>query len=109
MRWFVSVGIGGALVVFASSSWADKRPVDVDVMTCMVKPKQVIELGSAVFGVLDKLMVDRSDTVKQGQIVGKLNTSVEESQLALDRFRASNTTQVDAAQVDLGWNKRELE
>ena len=95
--------------MIASSGWADQRPVDVDVMTCMVKPKQVIELGSAVFGVWDKLMVDWSDAVKEGQIVGKLNTSVEESQLALDRFRASNTTQVEAAQIDLGWNKRELE
>src|SRR6516162_6941450 len=107
MRWHVSVD--GALVVIASSGWADQRPVDVDVMTCMVKPKQVIELGSAVFGVWDKLMVDWSDAVKEGQIVGKLNTSVEESQLALDRFRASNTTQVEAAQINLGWNKCELE
>ena len=87
---------------------ADQGLSMADATTCLVKPKQVIQLGSSVFGVLAKLNVDRGDKVTQGQVVGKLDTSVEEAQLALDRYKATNTTQIEAAKADLDWNQREL-
>ncbi len=87
---------------------AGDTAVVADVTTCLVKPKQVIQLGSPVFGVLAGVSVERGDHVTQGQVVARLDTTVEESQLALDRFRAANTTQIDAARVDLAWNQREL-
>ena len=80
-----------------------------DSSSCLVKPKQVVQLGSSVFGVLAEITVDRSDVVVKGQIIGKLDTSVEEAQLAMDKFRAQNTAPLRAAQADLAWNKRELE
>jgi RND family efflux transporter MFP subunit len=88
---------------------AEQATVAADVTTCLAKPKQVIQLGSAVFGVLAEVFVDRAEPVKRGQIVAKLDTSVEEAQVALDRHRAANTTQIEAAEADLQWNLRELE
>jgi hypothetical protein len=41
-------------------------------------------------------------------LVAKLDSTVEEAQLALDRYRANNTTEADAARVDLEGNQREL-
>lgn len=79
-----------------------------DVLSCLVKPKQVVQIGSPVFGMLAKVFVDRSTKVTENQIVAKLDTTVEETQLALDRFRASNTTAIDAAKTDLAWNQREM-
>jgi RND family efflux transporter MFP subunit len=83
-------------------------PIAADVTTCLAKPKQVIQLGGPVFGILAEVFVDRTDVVKRGQLVAKLDTTVEEAQVALDRFRAKNTTQIEAAQTDLAWNEREL-
>jgi RND family efflux transporter MFP subunit len=80
----------------------------LDAMTCLAKPKQIVQLGSPVFGLLAELFVDRADPVKKGQLVAKLDTTVEEAQVALDRHRAANTTQIEAAQTDLSWNEREL-
>jgi RND family efflux transporter MFP subunit len=80
-----------------------------DATTCLVKPKQVVQLGSSVFGVLAELSVDRSDTVSKGQVIGKLDTSVEEAQVALDKYRAKNMAPLRAAKADLAWNQRELE
>jgi RND family efflux transporter MFP subunit len=100
--------LAAALLVVAAPIRAEQPPIEADVSSCLVKPKQVVQLGSAVFGVLAKLMVDRSDMVTEGQIVGKLDTTVEESQLALDRYRASNAMPIEAAKVDLAWNMREL-
>jgi RND family efflux transporter MFP subunit len=92
-------------VVCAEAARAD---VLADATTCLVKPKQVIQLGSSVFGVLAELTVDRSDKVVKGQVIGKLDTSVEEAQLALDHFKAKNQSQIRAGKADLAWNEREL-
>jgi len=82
--------------------------VEVDVTTCLVKPKQIVQLGSPVFGVVGGIFVDRGQAVHAGQLVAKLNTTVEEAQVALDRWRATSTTQMDAARTDMVWNQREL-
>jgi RND family efflux transporter MFP subunit len=87
---------------------AEAAAIDDDTTTCLLKPKQVIDLGSPVFGLLAKVLVDRADKVKRDQPVASLNTTVEEAQLALDRLRAQNTSQLESAQTDLEWNQREL-
>lgn len=86
----------------------EEAPIAVDVTTCLLKPRQVIQVGSPVFGVIDRIFVDRGDTVKQGQLLAKLDTKVEEAQLALDRYRATNTLPIEAARTDMAWNEREL-
>ena len=83
--------------------------VTADVSTCLLRPRHLVQLGSPVFGVLAGVFVDRTEVVKQGQVVAKLDTTVEEAQLVLDRFHATNTTQIEAMKVDLAWNQRELE
>lgn len=75
---------------------------------CLVKPKQVVQLGSSVFGVLAELRVDRSDVVTKGEIIGKLDTSVQEAQLRLNQFQAQSTSALRAAQADLAFNQLEL-
>jgi RND family efflux transporter MFP subunit len=88
-------------------------PADVpepsDATSCLVRPKQVVDLGAPVAGMLAEVLVDRGDAVKSAQLVAKLESSVEEAQLALDRYRAKNSTEADTARLDLEWNKRELE
>lgn len=83
--------------------------LSADTAACLVKPRHVIQLGSPVFGVLASVFVDRADTVKQGQLLAALNTTVEEAQAALDHFRVTNTTQIEAGKTDLAWNQRELD
>jgi RND family efflux transporter MFP subunit len=86
-----------------------RAEVLAEAAACLVKPKQVVQVGSSVFGVLAELRVDRADAVAKGQIIGKLDTSVEEAQIALDNFRAKNMAPLRAAKADLEWNQRELE
>jgi RND family efflux transporter MFP subunit len=82
--------------------------VTADVSTCLLQPRHLVQLGSPVFGVLAGVFVDRTEAVTQGQVVAKLDTTVEVTQLVLDRFRAANTTQIEASKVDMAWNQREL-
>ena len=99
----MALTFGASPAAFADSG------IKADVSTCLLKPRHVIQLGSSVFGVLAAVFVDRSDVVKQGQVLAKLDTTVEETQLALDRYRAANTTQIEAMKVDMAWNQRELD
>lgn len=96
------------LAVQVTGAYAQPSNIAVDVTSCLLRPKQVIELGSSVFGVISQLFVDRGDRVSKDQLVAKLNTTVEEAQLALDKFRASNTTTIEAVETDMAWNEREL-
>jgi multidrug efflux pump subunit AcrA (membrane-fusion protein) len=95
-------------VALPPAAFAADGGITADVSTCLLKPRHVVQLGSPVFGLLAGVFVERSDVVKQGQVLAKLDTTVEETQLALDRFRSTNTTQVEAQKVDLAWNQREL-
>jgi len=65
--------LNGSLLV-SSSVLADHVP-EID---CLIEPNMMIELSSPVSGVLDTISVDRSDTVKKGQIVATLKSDVEQ-------------------------------
>jgi RND family efflux transporter MFP subunit len=90
------------------AAFADDGGLKADVSTCLLRPRHLIQLGSPVFGLLTGVFVDRAEPVKRGQVVAKLDTTVEEMQLALDRFRSTNATPIEAVQADLAWNQREL-
>ena len=55
------------------------------------------------------MLVDRGSVVREGQLVARLESSVEQAQLAIDRQRAANTTAIEAAKADLAWYGRELD
>jgi membrane fusion protein, multidrug efflux system len=108
MRTVVRWTILALAVALPPAAFAADGGITADVSTCLLKPRHVVQLGSPVFGLLAGVFVERSDVVKQGQVLAKLDTTVEEAQLALDRYRSTNTTQVEAQKVDLAWNQREL-
>jgi RND family efflux transporter MFP subunit len=84
-------------------------PSDAAASTCIIKPHVQVQLGSAVSGMLSSTSVDRGDTVKQGQIVAQIESSVEQATLALDRMRASNDSAIKVEQADMSLNAREAE
>ncbi len=45
---------------------------------CLIEPNMTIELSSPVSGVLQTILVDRSDAVTQGQIVATLKSDIEQ-------------------------------
>ena len=62
---------------------------------CLIEPNMMIELSSPVSGVLDEILVDRSDTVKEGQIVATLKSDVEQVKLkaGMENFNLSKVEQ----------------
>ncbi|MBT8473744.1 MAG: HlyD family secretion protein, partial [Marinicaulis sp.] len=50
---------------------------------CVIEPREVADVGSQAEGVLSEIMADRGASVKKGEILAKLNTTVEETNLEL--------------------------
>ena len=55
---------------------------------CLIQPHQVIQVGSAVPGVLHEVVAERGDTVVRGQTLARLQDSVERAALRLAQARA---------------------
>ena len=59
-----------------------------DEMECLVEPRQVSSVGSAVEGTLAEVLVDRGTYVSKGQVLARLNSPVESASVALRQAQA---------------------
>ena len=73
---------------------------------CVIMPSQTVELGSAVPGQLSEVLVDRSDSVRAGQVVARLDSRLEEANLAIADFKADTDTQVRLRNAALAIDQR---
>ncbi len=78
-------------------------------LDCMIQPHQVVQVGSAAPGVIERILVDRGDVVTSGQPIVQLNASVERAALAVARERAAQAGGVRAAAGAQELAQRELE
>jgi len=56
-------------------------------LECLLEPSLVVNVGSPVDGVLEKVAVDRGDRVRKGAMVAKLQSGVEEAAVQLSEAR----------------------
>jgi len=93
-----------ALLALAASLAAPPPGHAAERYACMIEPKMVVKLGSQASGVLKEVLVDRGDTVKAGDVIAVLESTIEEHNLALTRERAQSDADVrlagEAAQLN---------
>lgn len=68
---------------------------------CLIEPMVTAQVGSPVQGVVDELLVDRSQLVKQGDPIATLKSTVEQAQLKQARARAMMSGEITAREADL--------
>ena len=78
-------------------------------LDCMIQPHQIVQVGSAAPGVIERIAVERGDLVTRGQPIVQLNSSVERAALAVARERAQQQGEVVSAVGAQELAKRELE
>ncbi|MXU66703.1 efflux RND transporter periplasmic adaptor subunit [Oceanomicrobium pacificus] len=63
---------------------------------CVMDPAQVVPVGAAVSGIVAEVLVDRGDSVTAGQVLARLDTSVDDASVALLQARANSEAGLDA-------------
>lgn len=76
---------------------------------CLIDPAQVLDLGSPIIGVLDQVLVSRGDTVKKGQLVAQVESSIEESDLKIARLMASSEATIKAREAQVNYARKQWE
>lgn len=67
----------------------------------LIEPSMTVELHSPVEGIIESITVDRSDVIKQGQVLVKLRADVEEALFAVASAKASFNKRKQARADDL--------
>lgn len=96
------IGIGFTSVVIAELAVAEEFP-PVD---CVINPYKVVDVSSAVPGVLDTVRVERSDWIKKGHVIATLESGIERATLALAKVRAEINSEINMSQVNLTFDQK---
>src|SRR5262249_21347043 len=57
---------------------------------CLIEPRLRLALAAPAAGILQEVLVDRGDQVRKGDVLARLESTVEEATVALDRARAAS-------------------
>lgn len=90
----------------AATPAADAAQAPLD---CVIEPSAMIDLGSATPGVIADIPVDRTDSIKAGQVIAELESDVERATLNLARARAQLNTTVELRRVSAKFGERQQE
>ena len=96
-----AIGLTLLTVMSMPSRARDAPPLD-----CLLEPNRVIDLSSSIRGVIEAIDVDRGDLVEEGQVVARLDSSVEQAALELARARARASAQLRADRISAEFAKR---
>ncbi|MCR6652759.1 MAG: efflux RND transporter periplasmic adaptor subunit [Cellvibrionaceae bacterium] len=67
---------------------------------CVITPHRITELSSPVMGVIEEVLVHKSDRVSKGQVVATLESSVEKAAVELARARAAIDSEVEEGKIN---------
>lgn len=77
-------------------------------LDCLIQPDVIVEVASPVDGVLEEVMVDTSDRVKKGQVLAKLESSLQEAAVAVARGRAAVSDNIEKRKANLEFARSKL-
>lgn len=94
------------IFILCSSCIVTVQAAETTDLDCMVKPEMYVELSSPVDGVLESVQVEASDFVQKGQVVAKLEASVEAAQVKLARQEASVGDVIESKKIESEFTTR---
>lgn len=98
------------LVALAAANTASAQAQgSAPALDCMIQPNQIVMVGSAVPGVVERIAVERGDSVARGQVLVQLGAGVERASLAVARERAGQMGEAVVASSSQELARNELE
>ncbi len=91
------------LLTTVSSAWCMDNAIVAD---CVITPHQVTDLSSPIMGVIEEVLVEKSAKVRKGQVVARLESSVEQAAVALAEARAKIHSEVDEGKLNSRFDEK---
>jgi RND family efflux transporter MFP subunit len=92
MKKTVNISIGILMLIMHPQIFAE----DTTALDCLVKPEMYIDISSPVGGILEAVLVKKTDTITKGQVLAQLNASVEQARVDVAQQEALMDNQVYA-------------
>ena len=84
------------------------HPVRAERLDCLVTPALVSDLAFGVNGVIERVLVDRGDKVRKGDVIAQLDATLEQANLAIAKGRLAERAVGDTAKFQLEIAKLKL-
>jgi RND family efflux transporter MFP subunit len=83
-------------------------PIRMQTFDCMITPNETVDIGSSITGVIESILVERSSPIEVGQVLTRLESSVEEAAVRVAEAQANRTVDLEStrASLELGKNRR---
>jgi RND family efflux transporter MFP subunit len=97
-----------SLVVLCCANELSAQTQEPAQLNCRIEPSVVVEMSSAVEGVISEVLVDKNDVVKKGDVLARLDASLETATAELRRVQAELTSDIEAQKLALEFSNRSL-
>jgi len=91
-----------SILLFQTSIHAE----ELTELDCLIKPEMYIDISSPVEGVLASILVNNSDSVRKGQVLAKLESSVEQARVNIAQHETLMDNQIEANTIRLKYADR---
>jgi RND family efflux transporter MFP subunit len=75
-------------------------------LSCVVKPRVVVAVGSPIPGLLTQLSVDQGDLVKEGQVLANIESSLEQAEVDVAKAKVEMEAAITSTQVKAEFSRR---
>ncbi len=95
----------GLVLCLAAPLGAEELPS----VSCVIQPEDTVRLATPVSGVVAEITVERGDVVAAGDVVARLDTTLEEIALELAEARADNLSRIHALEARVAFLRAQVE
>lgn len=100
--------IAFTLFLSISMSAAVAQSNDGAELNCRIEPHVMVNVSSAVEGLISEVLVDKNDRVQKGDVLARLDAGLESATAELRKVQAELESDVDAQQLAFDFSSRAL-
>lgn len=95
----------GCSIILAGGWISQVQAEEFSGYDCLIEPHSVIEVSTMEDGVMAEILVTRGDVIKKGQVLARLDSSVEEVAVNIARARAKMKSKIDSKRAGVKYLK----
>lgn len=103
------ISVSLLLLISINHASAQVGGSDASQLNCRIEPSMVVEVSSAVAGVISEVLVDKNSQVLKGAVLARLDSGLESATVELRRMQAELNSDIDAQRLALDFSQRTLE